>query len=144
MNALGILAINGVASNADASSAAQNLRNATNIRIQIKGVNTGTPVGTFKLFGSEDKAGVENDLRHGTSTAQWTQMNIPEQAVHGSGYTAFSDVTDAIAWDGSSALDMLIDLDSPPAYMYVMWDRASGGSASVGKVYARIGFRGEA
>lgn len=144
MNALGILAINGVASNADSSSAPQNLRNANNIRFQVKGVETSTPVGSFKFFGSEDKAGIEADLAHGTSSAQWTQLNIPAAAVHGSGFSTVTDGDDHISWDGTTPLNMLVDLDDPPAYMYVMWDRSSGGSASLGKVTVRIGFRGEA
>lgn len=141
MNALGILAINGVASNADASSRPIELRNADNIRFQFKGVETSTPVGTFKFFGSEDRAGVEADLKHGTSTAQWTQMNIPAAAVHGSGFSTVTDGDNTIAWDGSAPLDMMVDLNDPPAYMYVMWDRASGGSAATGKVTVRVGFR---
>ena len=144
MNALGILAINGVASNASASSSPQNLRNATNIRIQVKGTETSTPVGTFKLYGSEDKAGVEADLRHGTSNAQWTPLNIPAAAVHGSGFSTVTDGDDHISWDGTAPLNMLIDLDDPPAYLYVAWTHTTGGSASTGKIYVRIGFRGEA
>lgn len=144
MNQVGIsaFAVAGAASNADVNGAIQNLRNATNIRIQIKGIETSTPVGSFKLFGSEDKAGVEADMRNGTRTALWTQLNIPAAAVHGSGFSAFTDGDDTVDWDGTAPLNLLLDLDDPPAYLYVMWDRSSGGSASTGKIFVHVGFRG--
>lgn len=145
-NNLGIKLLDQIASNAVAYSPVLDLRNAQNIRIQVKGAITSTPVGNFELYGSEDFATIDDEVARGTalsaSTAMWTKLNIPEQAVHGSGYTAFSDVQDHVAWDGTVALNMLIDLDDPPAFVYLKWARASGGSASTNKITAKAGLRG--
>jgi hypothetical protein len=139
--------IDGVASDASSVGAPISCNEESNVRVQVSGVTTGTPVGTFVFYGCESTHAAEVDKAHGvfkpgSGTAQWTPLNIPEQAVHGTGFTAFSDVTAAIAWDGSTTLNMDVNLDSPPAYLAIAWVRTSGGSASTNKITAIGNARG--
>ncbi len=61
----------------------------------------------------------------------------------GTGFTPFSDVATQIAWDGTVAVNMVIDLDAPLFYMCPIWHATSGGSASANKIAAHHAGRGE-
>ena len=132
----------GLAMTADRYSAPLDCRRfATTARFQIKGVETGTPVGVFKFQMSEDPR-VENDLRgfyeggttvYGTAseTALWTLITLPEGAIiHGTGHTAPTLPATEIAYDGTAALNIMLNFSTVPCRIRCWFDYTSGGSAS--------------
>lgn len=103
---------------------------------QLIGVETGTPVGTFKFQVSEDM-NVENDLArgiYGTSaeTAKWTTVTLPATAIiHG--LSAAFTITlpdDEIAYDGTLALNAWIAFSCPARRVRCWFDYSSGGGAA--------------
>lgn len=101
-------------------------------RFQVEGVETDTPVGVFKVQITEEvekaRADVANGVYGTADTAQWTEVEIPEEAVHGLGSgQAWSAGT--VTWDGSAALNIWIDLQDVGAACRLWYDRTSGGAA---------------
>ncbi len=137
-----VTCIDGVASNADANGVVLWTDRCANVRFDVEGVNTSTPVAAIEIWFSEDKTAVETDAAAGSvgpglGTAKWHKCNIDPGAVHGAGYTAFTDPQDFIAWNGVADLGIGIDLNDPFTYMCPVYNRSSGGSASTGKVTIR-------
>ncbi len=117
-----------VAFTADRTSNVLRCLGATLARFWLSGVQTGTPVGVFKVQGSDDPR-VEDDILRGTSTATWVELEVPETAVHGLG-TGQAWASGTITWDGTNALQLLVLLEHPPLYLRVFADYTSGGNGS--------------
>lgn len=103
-------------------------------RFQLEGATTGTPVGVIKVQVCEEPEKARADVVAGvygtpaSETAQWTEVEIPEEAVHGLGSgQAWSAGT--VTWDGTAALNLWIDLQDTGALMRVWYDSTSGGTA---------------
>lgn len=104
-------------------------------RFQLEAPNTGTPVGVFKVQVCEEpekaRADVANSV-YGTpasETAQWTEVEIPEEGVHGLG-SGQAWAAGTVTWDGAAALNLWIDLQDTGALVRVFWDYTSGGNGS--------------
>jgi hypothetical protein len=95
---------------------------------------TGTPVQKIKLFGSDDPrvfADIANEVyATGNETAQWAQLRIPLGSVHGSGFTTPTDTVVEIDWAGTTALNMLLNLEHPFRFLRLFFDSQSGGTAN--------------
>lgn len=103
-------------------------------RFWLKAPLTDTPVGVIKVQGSDDPE-VERDIARGLAgtaneLAIWVPMTLHANCVHGlgSGQTFTGPATD-IAWDGTAALSIAINLRDPMAFMRIFWDYTSGGGA---------------
>jgi hypothetical protein len=102
-------------------------------RFQVEGATTGTPVAVLKVQVTEEvekaRADVANGVYGSSDTAQWTEVEIPEEAVHGLGSgQAWSAGT--VTWDGTAALNIWIDLQDVGAACRLWYDRTSGGAAN--------------
>jgi hypothetical protein len=122
------VASNSIATNASGTGKTQDCAQYANLRVYAAAANTSTPVGTFKLQGSEN----------GTA---WFDVTLPLGSVHGSGFTAPSAAAVSVAWDGTAALSACINVEWPFRYMRYVWTRSSGGNASV-FFAVRAGWRG--
>ena len=129
-----------LATNASATFPVINVQRAKSLRIQVTGATTSTPVGTFKLQGSESPL-VESDLNSAGSAALWTDMTLPSGSVHGTGFT-FSGPSVSVSWDGSATLNLMIDILDPPSFMRLVWTRTGGGSATASLI-GSFGWREE-
>ena len=120
---------------ADLYSAIFDTRYSRHNRFQLEAPNTDTPVGVFKVQVTEEVENARADVDNGvygtpaSETAQWTEVEIPEEAVHGlASGQAWSAGT--VTWDGTTALNLWINLADTAALCRVWWDYTSGGDTS--------------
>lgn len=97
---------------------------ARNLRVVVEAATTGTPVGKFKLQGSE------NYGQPGVATPTWFDVELPDGSLDGSGFTDPAADTTEVDWDGTAALVLVINLLWPYRHMRLVYTRTSGGSAS--------------
>jgi hypothetical protein len=111
-----------------------------NVRFQIIGATTGTPVGVWKVQVAEDEAAVKQDVARGvygtpaSETAKWTDVVIPEEAVHGlASGQAWSAGT--VTWDGAAAMNLWLSLLDAGEVVRLWYDRTSGGTSNTPTIY---------
>lgn len=137
-----------VPTNVDAVTAPVQCGNLQNVRFQVKAANTSTPISVFKLQGSDDPQ-VSFDIRKGIAgtvneTAQWTDITMPAGSVHGTNASfTFTGPAVTAGWDGTIAMNAIFNVQNPSAYMRLVFDNTSGGSA-VASLIVKVSARGNA
>lgn len=121
---------------AAARSATILCENKKAVRLQFSAANTGGPIGTIQVFGTDDDRAATDaggptaasGPQPAADTATWTPMTLPAGSVHGTGFTGtLPDV--APAYDGTAAgLNIEIILLDPPKYIYLNLARSAGTS----------------
>ena len=99
-----------------------------------------TPAGTFNIFGCEEPVLLERDIATslyggGSEQCQWTKFTLDTaefDRLYGSAANsfAFTSPSTDITTNGSAAINALLILSRPAAFMRVAYTRSSGGGSA--------------
>ena len=118
----------------DRVSAPLDARELKDVRFQLQGTTTDTPVGTIYVQVAEDFGTVQDDVvmgLYGTANekAKWVTVSIPLEAVHGLG-SGQAWAAGSITWNGTAVLAIWISLLDAGCMVRIKWDNTSAGSGT--------------